>query len=232
MTELLLLLVALATVLGLLAYMFAQKSDTAPQTLIHQGKFEAAVASADELLARGAAGSSLQLHKAEALKLLGRFDEAIAAYRAQLQVDPRDAAAREGIALCLTYLARNLDEARHLMEEAFTQFPQIQEFQAVGLAFIDRARGDDISARRLFEDNAELIQTRFDMDYTDRDPLLVETLFIFGDLTTAYATRERAEPYFNRVLEWAPTSIFAKWVANRPRVSSGSTLFEDRKVTT
>lgn len=215
MTEIVLVLTGVAAVLGLVAYMLAQKGETAPQKLIHQGLFEAAVKSADELIGRGTSDSALHLHKAEALKLLGRFEEAIASYRVQLLIDPRDAAAREGIALCLTYLGRDLQEARRLMDEALMQFPQIQEFQAMSLAFVDKARGDNASASRLFEDNAELVRTRFEIDYTDRDPLLVEALYVFGELVAAYGRGEDAERYFRRIVDWAPTSVFALWVGNR-----------------
>jgi|GEM_PF-497158 len=221
MTELLFIVVVIAAVLGLLAYMLAQKSDTAPQTLIHEGKFEEAVKSADELLARSKGDSSLHLHKAEALKLLGRFDEAIGEYQLKLKADHRDAAAREGVALCLSFLGRDLDEARRLMEETMLQFPEIQEFQAISLAHIHLIRGEHETARRLFDDNAELVETRFSVDYTDRDPLLAETLYIFAELTLKYGTPDRALPYLKRVQEWAPASIFASWAADAQFKSAG-----------
>ena len=101
--------------------MRAQKPATTAQRLIQQHRYdEAVVAAAQD-----------PLHRAEALKLLGRFDDAIAAYR---QSD--DPAAREGIALSLAHLGRDLDEAKRLMEETIALHPQIQEFQALGLAYI------------------------------------------------------------------------------------------------
>ena len=111
--------ILVATVVGLLIYMFAQKPVTGVQRLIQQGRYsEAVIAAGDDAI-----------HRAEALKLLGRFDEAIEAYR---QSD--DPAAREGIALSLAHLERDLGEAQRLMEEQIALYPQIQEFQALGLA--------------------------------------------------------------------------------------------------
>src|ERR1700736_2967248 len=112
--QIVIVVVVVAFVAGLVAYMLAQKPPTSVQQLIQQRRYAEAVA---------AAGGE-PLHRAEALKLLGRYEEAIAAYR---QSD--DPAAREGIALALTHLGRDLDEAKRLMEETIALHPQIQEFQ-------------------------------------------------------------------------------------------------------
>src|SRR5207253_11253106 len=110
--------VIIAIMAWLLVYMLSQKPVTTVQRLIQQGRYADAV---------GAAGQDW-LHRAEALKLQGHFEEAIDSYRRS-----DDPAAREGIALSLAHLGRDLDEAQHLMEQQIALFPQIQEFQALGL---------------------------------------------------------------------------------------------------
>jgi len=134
------------------------------------------------------------LNLAESLKLAGRYEEAIEVYR---RTD--DPAAKEGIALCLAHLGRDLDEAQRLMEWMIANHPQIQEFQALGLAYILLRKGDRDAALRLYEDNLVLLETRFRDDYTDPDPQLVETLTMYaalaeasGDLTRATALRKQA----------------------------------------
>src|SRR5688572_27760123 len=98
------LIVAVALIGWLLAYMLSQKPVTSVQQLIQQHRYAEAAAEAER--------QNDPLHRAEALKLLGRFDEAIASYRRS-----NDPAALEGIALSLAYLGRSLDEAKRLMEE-------------------------------------------------------------------------------------------------------------------
>jgi tetratricopeptide (TPR) repeat protein len=169
--EVVVIVVAVALIGWLAAWMFAQKPVTTAQQLIQQRRYEEALA---------AARPDDHLHRAEALKLLGRYEEAIAEYR---QSD--DPAAREGIALSLAHLGRDLDEAKRLMEETIALHPQIQEFQALELAYVLLKRGDRDEALRIFRDNAELLETRFRDDYTDPDPLLAETLALYAELTEA-----------------------------------------------
>ncbi|HKB78992.1 MAG TPA: hypothetical protein VKH35_04685 [Thermoanaerobaculia bacterium] len=188
------LLIALAVaaiVVWLLLYMFAQKPVTTVQQLIHQGKYAQAV---------DAAGDDW-LHRAEALKLMGKFDEAIAAYRKS-----DDPAAREGIALSLAHLGRDLEEAQRLMEEQIALYPQIQEFQALGLAYVLLRRGKRDDALRIFRDNAELLETRFRDDYTDPDPLLAETLWMYAKLSEAAGDASRAVALRAKAAAWAPSS--------------------------
>ena len=180
--------ILVATVVGLLIYMFKQKPATTAQQLIQQGRYEEAVQAA----------ANDPLHRAEALKLLGRFEAAIDAYR---QSD--DPAAREGIALSLAHLNRNLDEAQKLMEEQIALYPQIQEFQALGLAYILLRAGKRDDAMRIFRDNVELLETRFRDDYTDPDPLLAETLFMYAELSGDASLRAKAAA-------WAPGSVWAQ----------------------
>ena len=187
--------VLVATVVGLLLYMFAQKPVTSVQQLIQQGRYSEAVA---------AAGNDW-IHRAEALKLLGRFEEAIDAYR---QSD--DPAAREGIALSLAHLERDLGEAQRLMEEQIALHPQIQEFQALGLAYILLRAGKRDDALRVFRDNVELLETRFRDDYTDPDPLLAETLFMYAELSQAAGDRDRAELLRKKAASWAPGSVWSR----------------------
>src|SRR3954462_8295089 len=146
MLQLIIIVIAVILIGWLAAYMLAQKPVTNAQQLIQQHRYEDAVAAA----------ANDPLHRAEALKLLGRFDEAIASYRKS-----DDPAAREGIALSLAHLGRNLDEARQLMETQIAQHPQIQEFQALALAYILLRAGHREEALRLYRDNVELLETRF-----------------------------------------------------------------------
>jgi tetratricopeptide (TPR) repeat protein len=143
------------------------------------------------------------LHRAEALKLLGRFEEAIASYR-----QSNDPAAREGIALTLAHLGRDLDEPKRLMEETIALHPQIQEFQALGLAYILLKRGDREDALRIYADNLELLETRFRDDYTDPDPLLAETLVMFAALADASGDVSRAKALRAKAAAWAPGSTW------------------------
>ncbi|HEU4521083.1 MAG TPA: hypothetical protein VFT12_03710 [Thermoanaerobaculia bacterium] len=195
--------VALAvTVVALLAYMLAQKPVTTVQHLIQQRRYEEAAA----LPATDSAG---HLHRAEALKLLGRFDEAADEYR--LSSDP---AAREGLALTLAHQRKDLEGAKQLMEQTVAAFPAIQEFQALALAYILLRKGDEDAALRLYRDHMELLETRFRDDYTDPDPLLAETLYLFGELTTAAGDRDRGLALRRQAAEWAPGSVWAQRVAS------------------
>jgi tetratricopeptide (TPR) repeat protein len=184
----------IGTVGVLLAYMLAQKPVTAVQKLIQLNHYEEAAQhpGADPL------------HRAEALKLLGRFEAAIESYR---QSD--DPAAREGIALSLAHLGRDLDEAQRLMESQIALYPQIQEFQALGLAYILLKRGNRDEALRLYRDNEELLETRFRDDYTDRDPLLAETLFMYATLAEAAGEERLPGELRAQAAQWAPGSVWA-----------------------
>ena len=183
------LLIAIALIGWLLAYMISQKPVTNVQQLIQQHRFEDAVAEATR--------TGDIFHRAEALKLLGRFDEAIVFYR-----QSNDPAAREGVALSFAHVGRNLDEARALMETQIAQHPQIQEFQSLALAYILLKAGDRDAALRLYHDNVELLETRFRDDYTDPDPLLSETLYLFSVLADANGEHARADLLARQAREW------------------------------
>jgi tetratricopeptide (TPR) repeat protein len=200
---LLFILLALVLLGWLVAYMFAQKPVTNVQQLIQQQRYAEAVAEADRLLARKPTDSATHLHRAEALKLLGRFDEAIASYGKS-----SDPAAREGIALVLAHQRREFPEALRLMQEQIAQYPQIQEFQQLGLAYIQLRSDDREAALRTFRDNIELLETRFRDDYTDPDPLLAETLYMFGALCEANGDPSAATLLRGRAAAWAPGSWF------------------------
>lgn len=182
-------LIAIALIGWLAAYMLSQKPITSAQQLIHQRRYEDAVMEANRV--------GDHLHRAEALKLLGRFDEAIESYR--LSKDP---SANEGIALSLAHLGRDLEEARRLMEVQIAQQPQIQEFQSLALAWILLRAGDREAALRLYRDNVELLETRFRDDYTDPDPLLSETLFLFSQLAEANGEDARADSLARQARSW------------------------------
>jgi tetratricopeptide (TPR) repeat protein len=190
------LVAAIVLIGGTAAYMFAQKPATDVQRLIQQHRYQEAVREAER---QGDA-----MHRAEALKLLGRFDEAIDAYR-----HSDDPAADEGVALSLAHLGREMLEAKRLMELTIANHPQIQEFQALALAYVLLRLGQRDDALRLFEDNRVLLETRFRDDYTDPDPLLAETLWIFGALTEAAGDAERAVALRAQAASWAPGSVWA-----------------------
>jgi tetratricopeptide (TPR) repeat protein len=194
MLQIVIVVIAVILIGWLAAYMLAQKPVTNAQQLIQQHRYEDAVNAA----------ANDPLHRAEALKLLGRFDEAIASYR---RFD--DPAAHEGIALSLVHLGRDLDEAKRLMEETIALHPQIMEFQALGLAYILLRRGDRDDALRIYADNLELLETRFRDDYTDPDPLLAETLVMFAALSDATGDASRANALRAKAAQWAPGSIWS-----------------------
>ena len=185
----------IALVAWLAAYMIAQKPVTSAQQLIQLHRYADAVA---------AAGADA-FHRAEALKLMGRFEEAIAAYERS-----NDPAAREGIALSLAHLGRDLDRAKQLIEETIALHPQIQEFQALALAYILLRRGEREAALRVYADNLELLETRFRDDYTDPDPLLAETLVMFATLAEASGDLARASTLRGQAAAWAPGSVWAR----------------------
>jgi tetratricopeptide (TPR) repeat protein len=183
------LLIAIVLIGWLAAYMLSQRPVTNVQQLIQQRRYEDAVMEAQR--------TGDHLHRAEALKLLHRYDEAVEAYR--LSNDP---AAREGIALSLAHQGRDLDEARRLMETQIAQHPQIQEFQSLVLAYVLLRAGDRDAALRLYRDNLELLETRFRDDYTDPDPLLSETLYLFSVLAEANGEEARADSLRRQAEEW------------------------------
>ncbi len=194
--EILVVLVALALIAWVAAWMFAQKPVTNAQQLIQANRYAEALA---------AARPEDHLHRAEALKLIGRFDDAIAEYH---RAD--DPAAREGIALSLAHLGRDLDTAKRLMEETIALHPQIQEFQALELAYVLLRRGERDDALRIFGDNVELLETRFRDDYTDPDPLLAETLVLFAALSEAAGDAARASALRAQAERWAPGSVWSR----------------------
>jgi tetratricopeptide (TPR) repeat protein len=194
----LVVLVAAIIIIGwLAAWMLSQKPVTSVEQLIRQHRYAEAATEAEK--------QRDYIHRGEALKLLGRFDEAAAAYR--LSDDP---AAAEGIALSLTHGGGDLDEAKRLMEQTIATHPQIQEFQALALAYVLLKRGERDAASRLFDDNLVLLQTRFHDDYTDADPLLAETLWLFGELSSAAGDETRAAELRAKAAAWAPGAWFQR----------------------
>lgn len=183
------LLIAIVLIGWLAAYMLSQRPVTNVQQLIQQRRYEEAVQEAQR--------TGDNLHRAEALKLLHRYGEAVEAYR-----QSTDPAAREGIALSLAHQGRDLDEARRLMETQIAQHPQIQEFQSLALAYVLLRAGDTEGALRLYRDNVELLETRFRDDYTDPDPLLAETLYLFSVLAEANGEEARADSLRRQAEEW------------------------------
>jgi tetratricopeptide (TPR) repeat protein len=201
--ELAVLAIVLVFVVWLAAYMLAQKAVTTAQQLIQARRYEEAMEEAARSVAAAPNDVPSHLARADAARLLGRHEEALASYEAAMRAAPDDAAAREGVAVSLAWLGRDLDRARSLMEETIAAWPQIQEFQALALAFILLRRGERDEALRIFADNVELLETRFRDDYTDPDPLLAETLTEFAELSEAAGDRERAGRLRKQAAEWA-----------------------------
>jgi tetratricopeptide (TPR) repeat protein len=206
MLELAVLAAVILVVAWLVAYMRAQKPETTAQQLLQLGRYDEAIAAAD----RHPSDAAEQLHRAEALKLLGRFDEAAAGYRKVLQMEPTDGAAAEGLALSLAHQGRDLPEAITLMEQTIATRPEIQEFQALSLAYLLLRAGQGDAARRLYDDNLVLLETRFKDDYTDPDPLLAETLWLFSVLAEHAGDPARTATLRAQAAAWAPGSIFAR----------------------
>lgn len=203
MLPIVLLVVVILIVAWLVLYMRAQKPVTDAQKLIQMNRYA-------EAAALPAHDSAEHLHRAEALKLMGKFDEAIAEYGRS-----DDPAAQEGIALTLAHSGRDLGEAQRMMENTINLYPQIQEFQALGLAYILLRRGDRDGALRLYRDNAELLETRFRDDYTDADPLLAETLMMYAELEQASGGMFRAAQLRTQASQWAPGSVWVQRNASR-----------------
>jgi tetratricopeptide (TPR) repeat protein len=190
-------LVAAIIIIGwMAAWMLMQKPVTSVEQLIRRHRYDEAAAEAER--------QRDYMHRGEALKLAGRFDEAAAAYRRS-----NDPAAEEGIALSLAHGGGDLDEAKRLMEQTIATHPQIQEFQALALAYVLLKRGERDAALRLFDDNLVLLQTRFHDDYTDADPLLAETLWMFAALSSAAGDETRAAELRAKAAAWAPGSVWA-----------------------
>ena len=202
----------LAAVVWLVYYMRAQKPESSVLRWIQEGDYQKAVEEADRQLANDPADSATHLHRAEALKLLGRFSDSASSYREALRLKGVEAAASEGLALALTYLGVDLDQARKLMEGTIQAYPEIQEFQALSLAYILLRLDRRDEALRLFEDHRELLTTRFEMDYTDADDLLAETVYLFATLSGEAGDRAEAARLFGKVKLWAPKSVFARGV--------------------
>ncbi|HVT44152.1 MAG TPA: hypothetical protein VMT00_07170 [Thermoanaerobaculia bacterium] len=215
MIEILVILGALALLGWLLLYMFAQRRESGSLELIQRGNYLEAMAEAQKEIASRPASPEPHLHRAVAAKLHGALEEALRSYRDVLRIDSDDAEAAEGTALCLTWLDRDLPEARRLMERTIQARPEIQEFQALVLAFILLRSGARDDAMRLFHDNQELLETRFEADYTDRDPLLAETLHLYGVMSEEAGKSDRAAKLYRQAAEWAPGSIFDRWSRER-----------------
>jgi len=71
-------------------------------------------------------------------------------------------------------------------------------------------KGERDAAMRTFSDNVELLETRFRDDYTDADPLLAETLFMFAELARAAGDSERAATLQKQAARWAPGSVWSR----------------------
>jgi tetratricopeptide (TPR) repeat protein len=196
--EVVLVLVFSLLLVWAVLWMRAQQGGSDAQRLIQAGQYAEALRSGDAL------------HRGEALKLMGRFDEAAA----EFEKSDDTISAPESLALVLAHSGRDLPRARRLLEEGIASRPSIQEFQALYLAYVLLQMGQREEALRIFADNALLLQTRFETDYTDPDVLLAETLYIYAVMARE-AGDAAAEPLFRKVVEWAPESIFARWSSAR-----------------
>ena len=80
---------------------------------------------------------------------------------------------------------------------------------------------DKESALRLFRDNAELLETRFRDDYTDPDPMLSETLYVYGTLADANGQEALADSLWRQAGKWG-------WTDFRGRLHQESSREESR----
>jgi Tfp pilus assembly protein PilF len=55
-----------------------------------------------------------------------------------------------------------------------------------------------------------LLETRFKDDYTDPDPLLAETLWLYATLAEHAGDADRAQALRTQAAAWAPGSVFAR----------------------
>ena len=218
--ELVLIGLFVAALIWLAWYMRAQKNETTVEVLIQRGEYGRAVVEADRLLALDARDGALWQHRGDALQLQGLFADSESSYRKAVGLNPRDAASREGVALSLAHRGVQLEEARGLMEETISAYPEIQEFQALSLSYIMFRSGAREDALRLFGDNIELLEVRFDTDYTDPDDLLAETLYVYGVMSRETGNVERSELLMQRVREWAPESVFAKMTSGMVKLGA------------
>ncbi|HUO84706.1 MAG TPA: tetratricopeptide repeat protein, partial [Thermoanaerobaculia bacterium] len=179
-------------------------------SLLDQEQYEEVIEQAQRRITAGSSDVRIQIQRGEAARMLGRFDDAGDAFRAAVALDSRDPSAREGLAMAIVWSGGDLAEARSILEETIQRLPAIQEFQALELAWIALQQGRRDEALRMFEDQSVLLQTRFEMDYTDPDPLLAETLFLYAKLAREAGDEPAARTLFDRVIEWAPRSIFAR----------------------
>jgi len=74
-------------------------------------------------------------------------------------------------------------------------------------------RGERDDALRIYNDNLELLETRFRDDYTDPDPLLAETLVMFAALSDAADDASRASALRAKAAQWAPGSVWSGTVS-------------------
>lgn len=215
--------VILIVVVALVLYMRAQKSESSLLALLRDERYEELIDEAGQRLASDPADHESAVLRAQALTLIGNHSESERAYRRILEQVPDDAQALEGLALALGHQRKSLDEARALFQRAITNHPQIQEFQSLGLAWIELLDGRRETALRIFEDNRLLIQTRFADDYTDRDVLLVETLFLWQQLLDAGGESAESAGVAGRICAWASRSWFCEAVRTRSQPASDST---------
>lgn len=213
--EIFLIILVAAIVVAVLMSRTSREPRSGVPALLNREDYDGAWAEASRAIEREPRRVDMRLYRAEAAKMSGRFEDAISDFREAMEIDPTDPTVREGLALTLTYAGQDLEGARELMEETIQAHPAIQEFQALELAWILLRLGRRDEALRLFHDNAELLRTRFDMDYTDADPQLAETLHLFARLSEEAQESEAARALHERVIAWAPRSIFARWSRER-----------------
>ena len=193
------IVIAVIVLLGwLVLYMRAQKPVTSAQQLIQQHRYAEAVADA----AADSAGFFIAAKPSSSSAASTRPSR----HTGNPTIPPRAKASR-----WRSHISAAIStNAKQMMEETIALYPQIQEFQALGLAYIILRRGDRDDALRIYRDNIELLETRFRDDYTDPDPLLAETLVMFAALAEANGDAARAELLRGRAAAWAPGSVWAR----------------------
>jgi tetratricopeptide (TPR) repeat protein len=138
-------------------------SNTQAQMMKAMGRFDEALATYEEAMARFPNNEVARNGYAEVLKAIGRFDEALAIYKETMTRFPNDEVARSGYAEVLKAMGR-FDEALATYEEAMARFPN-DEVARNGYAEVLKAMGRFDEALATYEE----VMARFPNDEVARN---------------------------------------------------------------
>ena len=202
-------------ILGLVAVFLWMAISRRPESdlpqLLQRGQFAEVLRRTFEELKDDPKHVALRVLRGQAAVMAGEFDLALESFQIAARLDPRDPTAAEGVALAMAYAGRSMTEACELMEKTRQSLPAIQEFQGLAVAFLLLKSGDREAALREFADQRELLETRFELDYTDQDATLAETLYHYAILAAEAGDEDAAEQLFSRVRQWGKGTVFERW---------------------